>query len=240
MNSVRVAAILSLGALAIMLVFASSLISCTMAAHTDPNPKGTLEVIDDRDAFPAVDWVYWQRINPDIIGWITIPKTTVNYPIVQADKDDPTFYLHHDVYRHVNYFGVPYLDAECEGNLMADNAAIFGHHFRAGEAMFAPFANYTDNNFSEDHKEVLIQTPDSKHRLIVRAAACIQGDDQTKRIMFINQEDFQTWYQERLREACMIRDAAIPSRITTFITCSYTTWDNERTVVYAAEERECE
>ena len=59
----------------------------------------------DENGFPIVDWAFWQGVNADVIGWITIPGTPVDYPIVQAPADDPDYYLKHDVYGQYNYMG---------------------------------------------------------------------------------------------------------------------------------------
>lgn len=234
----RSTAALAIGAVALVAaVFLGAwAIGCHLAARTAPDPTGALGAPDAPDGFPAVDWAHWQSVNPDVIGWITIPGTTVDYPILQAPADDPTFYLRHDVYRAWNYVGVPYLDAGCVDGLLSENTAIFAHHIKVGEPMFAPLASYPEAAFAEAHGVVLIQTPTAKRRLAVMAAARIRGSSLTKRVSFEGPEDFRAWYAERLDEAAIVRDGAIPARTTTLITCSYELWPgNERTVVYAAD-----
>ena len=102
------------------------------------------------DSFPIVDWAYWQGVNPDVIGWITVPGTTINSPIVQAPTDSPDFYLSHDVYGNYNIYGAIYLDAECaEAGLNSRNAVILGHH--SGNLDAAPFGviqEYVDKSFA--------------------------------------------------------------------------------------------
>lgn len=212
-------------------------ISCHTAAHTEPDPTGTLEVSDEADGFPAVDWEYWQAVNPDVIGWITVPGTTIGYPIVQAPAASPTYYLTHDIYRHRNYVGVPYLDAGCEEGLESDNACIFAHHIKHGEPMFAPIANYSNAAWAAEHAEILIQTPTSKRKLAVQAAGRISGSSKTKRTMFNGRLDFAEWYAERLSEATVRMDGAQAIRVTTLVTCSYGS-RNERTVAYAADPKD--
>lgn len=72
----------------------------------------------------GVDWGYWQGVNPDIIGWVTVPGAGIDYPIVQAHEGDPDHYLRYDVYGGWNYHGVPYLHWKCAdvGLLGAGNA----------------------------------------------------------------------------------------------------------------------
>lgn len=205
-------------------------------ARPAADPEGTFETTQDTDGFPAVDWAYWQSVNPDVIGWITIPDTTVNYPIVQAPAKDPSYYLRHDVYKNWTYIGVPYLDAECaEDGLMAQNAVIFAHHISHGEPMFAPITQYADRAYADEHSKVLIQTPTDKRVLYVQGAARIHGNDKTKRCTFTSAQDQATWYQDRLNECIWHTDNLPATRTTTLITCSYNS-KNERTALYLAAD----
>ena len=102
-------------------------LTITSDASSSTGEDDASEAADD--GFPTVDWAYWQGVNPDVIGWITVPGTTINSPIVQAPTDDPDFYLSHDVYGNYNIYGAIYLDAECaEAGLDSRNAVILGHH----------------------------------------------------------------------------------------------------------------
>lgn len=212
------------------------------AASVSPVP-GEQAVEDtptaDGSGFPDVDWEAWRDINPDVIGWITIPGTPVDYPIVQASADDPTYYLKHDVYRKPNYMGCPYLDAGCaEGGLLGSaNAVVFGHNLGFGDtSMFNAVASYTDAAFAREHRRVLLQTPDERREFEVQAADCIGGWEAQKRTRFESGTDFGQWYEERLAESDIrLADEAVAPPIVTLCTCSYNRWaDNERTVVYAA------
>ena len=85
---------IALAASAVFLLSAAAmfafLLYCRQAAHTPPSPDAPPEsTVEDDDGFPTVDWDYWQDINPDVIGWVTNPGTTVDYPILQAHRDAP-------------------------------------------------------------------------------------------------------------------------------------------------------
>lgn len=187
------------------------------------------------ELFPEIDWEHWRNINPDVIGWVTVPGTNINYPIVQAPGNDRTYYLYHDVYGNWNYNGVPYLDAECAADRFdSPNVTIFGHHLQ-NDTMFSMFSEYNDRNYAKDHQVILLQTPEWKRVLDVRYADIVNAAHYRNHLEFEDQATYETWYQDRMSNAKVVLDDKIPDHNYTFVTCSYTTFTNERTLVVASE-----
>lgn len=232
-----VAAVALILALSLGLSVTFWLISCQERAH--PRPSLGMSVEDRGDGLPLVDWEYWMNINPDIIGWVTIPQTRIDLPVVQASQEAPRYYLDHDIYGEPNPLGCPYVDAECEGvGFEARNTVVFGHHWSTGE-MFADLANYSDEAFAEAHELIYLQTPESAWLLQVEGAAIIRGSDRTKRLTFEDESDYDRWYEDRMSECCvrLSSSESPPSHLVTFVTCSYQRWQaDERTAVYARRE----
>lgn len=211
------------------------------AVDLDPSPisGGTGEGGED-DGFSVVDWDYWLSVNPDIVAWVSVPGTEIDYPVVQASADDPTFYLDHDVYRSWNPYGCPYLDAGCaERGIDSPLALMFAHHMNDG-SMFSAFAGYSDRGFAEAHEEILLQTPGEKIRLEVVAADVVDSDAEHKRLEFADDEELDSWLEGLLAEADVVLDEdAQAQSVKAFCTCSYGRWNgHERTIVYAREEVE--
>lgn len=227
----------------LMLAAAGAIVFALLSMHDSaaPSPAGDAPIEEaavDSDGFPEVDWGYWQSVNPDVIGWVTVPGTEVNQPIVQAHSDDPQFYLHHDVYKKRNVYGVPYLDAECTGGLLGSpNAVVLGHHMSDG-SVFAGLARYsTDAGFAKENTRVLIQTPTEKKTLNVRFARIVDATSVNKRTSFLDATDHKTWYASELAAASVVVDdrEAVPAQgVVCLCTCSYNMFDNERTLVYAS------
>lgn len=223
--------------------FAVLLGSLLFAAHCyeralPPTPAPAFEASWDDAGFPQVDWAYWQQLNPDVVGWITVPGTPLDYPIVQAPAQDPGYYLTHDVYRTWNFAGCPYLDAGCaEGGLESSrNAVVFAHNLGHGNtSLFATAALYQDAGFAAAHRRIFVQTPTSKQAFTVMGSACTPGWRATKRTSFAGDDDFRSWLALRLKECQTVLDddVAGTDRVLTLCTCSYSRWEDERTLVYA-------
>lgn len=240
---------IAFAAAALLALTAAALIALSLswreAADTPPSPNLTegeqQEIMQsvEGDGFPVVDWDYWQSVNPDVIGWITIPGTEVDSPIVQAPEDDPEYYLYHDIYQNYNPHGAIYLDADCTDGLLSRNAVIMGHHF-GYDVEAAPFgivASFTDSSFAEEHATILIQTPEWKRTYEVRFAQIVNGREPNKYTTFADDEDFQSWYDSSRDGAAMVLDDETePESVVSLVTCSYNIWvDNERTVLVASE-----
>lgn len=224
--SIAGAAALALASLLVWFAWCAS----SAATIADPDMPGAR----DADGFPQVDWEHWQQVNPDVIGWVSIPGTALDTAIVQAHPDAPTYYLDHDIRGMPNYHGCPYLDASCiEDGLEGRNAVIFGHNIQNGDSMFAELAGYAQPAFAREHAVVLVQTPAWKRALRVSGAAITAGSEQTKRTAFDDAGDFRSWYRERLSECCVRLRDADPERCITLVTCSYNRSSDERTLVYA-------
>lgn len=220
--------------LAAFLILGGLYLSMGESAAPSPSGEKSKSVVVDDDGFPEVDWDYWLSINPDIVGWVTVPDTNIDYPIVQAPADDPDYYLHHDVYQKYNIYGCPYLDAECAetGLLGSRNAVVFGHHMNNG-TMFSAFADYSGKSFAKEHETILMQTPDgAKVRYAVGCVQIVKGTD-SKITSFPNTATYHDWYQKQVDNACVVLDDTCPVTNIMFVTCSYHYWSNERTLVLA-------
>lgn len=205
------------------------------AASPDPSPEVAEEEAVSR--WPEVDWTYWQGVNPDVVGWISIPGTSVSQPVVQAPADDPNRYLSHDVYGNWNPWGAIYIDAECEGGLLeSPNAVVYGHHMDDG-SMFAEVTGYSDSGWAAEHATVLVQTPTDRRAYKVRYADVVNNGTLPKRVEFLDKTDFDAWYAEGLADAAAVVDAdERPEQTISLVTCSYWRYWDERTVVVCSED----
>ena len=97
--------------------------------------------------------------NKDIVGWLKIDNTTINYPIIQ-NINDPNYYLRRDFYKNYSSYGTPYMAKQC--NLNSDNIVIYGHHMKNNK-MFGELEKYKSKDFYNNHKIITFTTLEKEY-----------------------------------------------------------------------------
>ena len=90
------------------------------------------------------------------VGYLNIPDTKIDYPIMQSDMEYPDFYLNHDIYKSYSKYGTPYLSAYCNV-AQDDNLVIYGHNIN-GVKIFGELMKYKDSEFYKKHKFLYFTT----------------------------------------------------------------------------------
>lgn len=93
--------------------------------------------------------------NSDLVGWIHVDDTRIDYPVMQT-PEDPEFYLHRDFKKEYSASGTPFLDSFSvvlpkEGQTVTWNWVIYGHHMKFG-TMFHDLLEYEDQDFWSEHR----------------------------------------------------------------------------------------
>lgn len=96
-----------------------------------------------------------QAENPDCVGWLTIPDTTVDYPVVWTPSD-PEHYLRRDFYGNSASGGTPFLDGRNQAQAKGQNLIVYGHNMLDG-SMFKPVLQYLTPNFRQIHQDIYLE-----------------------------------------------------------------------------------
>lgn len=109
----------------------------------------------------VINWSKLKSINENIVAWLYIPGTGVDYPVIKATDND--FYLSHDMYGKNSIYGSIYLDARyynMENINDVDNIIIYGHNMgHWNTSMFGKLMKYKEQDYYSKHKDIYLYTP---------------------------------------------------------------------------------
>lgn len=124
-----------------------------------PAPEPQPEVLPDPTAtpLPLMDFTDLLARNPDVVGWITIAGTPVDYPVLQSR--DNTFYLRHGLDKEYDNEGLPFADYECDVQ-NGRHLILYGHNMGVGRTeRFSSLQNYRDPAYYAEHPVIQYNTP---------------------------------------------------------------------------------
>lgn len=115
--------------------------------------------IEDKNIKASINWDYLKSINENIIGWIEIEDTNINYPILK--DNDNLYYLKHSYNKKYNSNGSIFtLD---DKPFEIEETLIYGHNMRKNKSMFSQLGNYLDKDFLYSHRNIKIYTPSQNY-----------------------------------------------------------------------------
>ncbi len=201
------------------------------------------------DVEEGIDWDELQSINPEIVGWIYINDTKIDYPVLWHKGDDmySQYYLNHNYRGDWDSYGTIFLDYRCLSGTDSKNVVMHGHHMNDG-SMFGNLMSYAgmsgNLDFYEEAPIIEFDTPkaDGKYKIISvfkTNTLSSQGEFfNYLRADFQNEKDFMNYvYNVRIRSLinCPVT-VNEDDELITLSTCSYE-FTNFRTVVVARRVR---
>lgn len=112
----------------------------------------TEEVILKDYLYRPINLAALREVNPDVSGYIYIPNTQVDYPILKETEPEAYFYLNNNIYRKADKYGSIFELSDAERGIPGTNNAvniIFGHHMASG-AMFSGIYSYQEQDFMDN------------------------------------------------------------------------------------------
>lgn len=180
---------------------------------------------------PQLDFKALQTRYPDVKGWLTIPGTVVDYPVMQSSAQDPEKYLRRNYDMKWRMAGSLFFQYDCTAD--SRNLVVFGHNMNDG-TMFAVLKKMADPKFRQEHPTAVLQTADGTHEYRILTALTTDTTQLPfNRTQFAGDEDFLSFAGSMLAGTGYTAQAS--DRLLTLVTCAYT-WDGARTVVVAVEQ----
>ena len=160
-----------------------------------------------------IDWNALNSINKDIVGWIEIPNTNINYPIL---KDENLYYLNHNFERKNNQNGSIFIRNQ---DLSKDmEIEIYGHNMKNG-TMFANLSKFMNKDFFEKNSKIYIYTKETTFEGTIFAIYSKSVDEEKNSIKSLNLFEKLEYYK---RQSINLRENEDnPDKIIKLVTCSY-------------------
>ena len=204
----------------------------TGSGHTPsaPLPDDPSALTPEAFVSPVDFEALWQ-INPDIVGWIYIPETSINYPIVQGESNDT--YLYHLFNGEYNRSGSIFMDYRNTPDYSDINTVIYGHHMGDG-TMFADIVKYRKQSYYEAHSTGFLFTPTRTYELSFFTGYVTDMTDDAWQMDFESEADYADWLRDSAARS-QFHAGILPSlsdRLRTLSTCTYE-FDDPRYVLVA-------
>lgn len=204
--------------------------------------KDTMTYSQDKSFLSDYQDLYLQ--NNDMVGWIKIEDTKINYPVMQS-KDNPNFYLKHGFDKAYTDYGCPYIQENCDVDIPSDNLIIYGHNMK-DSSMFSGLMNYTDKSFWESHKTISFDTLTEKCNYeviaVFKTVVYTDSPESFKYYQFVNADTADEFnaYITKCKELALYDTgvtAEYGDKLITLSTCEYSR-NNGRMVVVAKKMAE--
>lgn len=179
-----------------------------------------------------------QKENDDIVGWLEIEDTNINYPVLQGDDNE--FYLNHNYKKEKSEKGSIFLDAKYNWNIPSNNLLIYGHNIING-LMFQDLLKYESQDFYKKHPNIRFTTEkdDKEYEIIsvFKSRVYYKAEKNVFRYYdFINVET-ENEYMDFVKNAkkASIYDTETTAKygdeLITLVTCSYHIEDGRFVVI---------
>ncbi|WP_234966923.1 class B sortase [Olsenella urininfantis] len=183
------------------------------------------EVTDRASDAPQVDWEGLKAVNKDVIGWLYIPGTNVNYPVYQGADNDQ--YLRHSAEGEWTIAGQLFMDYENRAPGLVDNQSIiYGHHMQNG-TMFQQIAALDDQENFDKISTIWYVTEQGSYELEPLLLYYTNPEDtNVRQFSFGTQDEFHSYLSGLLSKAVTKRSDASQviagtDHVLTMSTCNY-------------------
>lgn len=180
--------------------------------------------------------------NQDVVGWIQIDNTIINYPMLQSTTDkDKDYYLTHNYKHEKSKYGSIYLYKDSNILDTYSNVIIYGHNMK-DEQMFNTLLKYENQDFYNEHKTIKIATEqaENEYEIVSVFKSRIFYQDEKDVFRYYNYTNFERpeTYNTYINSCKKIQlydtgvSAEYGEQLITLITCEYSQ-ENGRMVVVA-------
>ena len=179
-----------------------------------------------------------KKQNNDIVGWLEIPNTKINYPVLQTTDNE--YYMTHTYKKEYSKDGSIFLDKDYNWDVPSSNLLIYGHNNKNGN-MFQELLKYEDESYYKEHPTIKFTTvnEDCTYEIIAvfKSRVYYKSEKNVFRYYyFINAENEEEYnnYVEESKKASLYntgKTAEYGKQLLTLSTCEYSQEDGRFVIV---------
>lgn len=183
-----------------------------------------------------------QEINQDVVGWVTVPGTQVDYYFMWA-KDYET-YIRTDINGQYSYAGSIFMDYRCDMNLRGAKTILYGHNMK-NNSMFGSLANYKSQSFFLENQRAYINLPYYNLELELVSCMVVKADDAVvfgiKKQDVVEEAFIKALAKNNVHGKKYVpKDLSIEDRFVLFSTCDYEGKESRTVVAFRIIEESVE
>ena len=179
-----------------------------------------------------------QEENPDIVGWLEIEGTSINYPVLQGDDNE--YYMTHNYKKQKSKNGSIFLTKDYNWSIPSSNLLIYGHNLSNG-TMFQELLKYEKEDFYKKHPIIRFTTnnEDAEYEIIsaFKSRVYYKSEKNVFRYYYFVNAKTEAEYNEFVQNAKKAslynidKTAQYGDQLITLSTCSYHVEDGRFAVV---------
>lgn len=201
--------------------------------HITDTIKPASALNEAEEYFPnvSVDFKTLKSKNADVVGWLWIGETNINFPLLKGEDNRKYLNLSYDLQQTNS--GSIFMDFRNSTDFISGNTVIYGHNMNSG-GMFGELDKFEELEYLKQHCDLYIFT--ETYTFKYRIFAAYKTESESKSYTFDFSKDFS--YNDFLEHVMSLAggDSSVaPSDITKLVTLSTCTSGrrNERFVVHA-------
>lgn len=200
----------------------------TSPSETDAETTETTESNVESKPVLSVDFDKLKNKNQDVIAWLYIPDTVINYPVLQGFDNNQ--YLRTTLEGKRQTAGSIFIDYRNDKAFSDYNTIVYGHNMK-NKSMFGTLSSYEKQSYYEKHPVIYLATPEKTYEieLVAGFKTTTESEIYTRPSDF---EETKALYATAKNKSSFKADSEIQEgdRLITLSTCSNGE-DNSRYVV---------
>ena len=173
-----------------------------------------------------------RAMNPDVMGWLTIYGTSIDYPIVKAQNNNFE-YLSKDAEKNWTTCGSLYVDVHNQWNFQDFNTIIHGHHM-ADHKMFGDLDLFTEAAYFNEHQYANLYFDGQNHGVELFAILTIDAYNPIVHSTNLTTDEAKQEFLNRIQKDKLLSrnvDITMDDHLVTMTTCNLTETNGRYTLV---------